>query len=80
MGGAGGPGPPGWKWRPRTPQFGREWPELAAPDPPKTTRNELNYINTFKSWINNIFTDHKKDLNFNYFVLNQNEILFKLIE
>ena len=46
----------------------------------KTTRNELNYINTFKSWINNIFTDHKKDLNFNYFVLNQNEILFKLIE
>jgi len=46
----------------------------------KTTRNELNYINTFKSWINNIFTDHKKDLNFNYFVLNQNEILYKLIE
>ena len=46
----------------------------------KTTRNELNYINTFKSWINNIFTDHKTDINFNYFVLNQNEILFKLIE
>ena len=46
----------------------------------KTTRNELNYINTFKSWINNIFTDHNKDLNFNYFVLNQNEVLFKLIE
>ena len=46
----------------------------------KTTRNELNYINTFKSWINNIFIDHKKDLNFNYFVLNQNEALFKLIE
>ena len=46
----------------------------------KTQRNELNYINTFKSWINNIFTDHNKDLNFNYFVLNQNEILYKLIE
>ena len=46
----------------------------------KTERNELNYINTFKSWINNIFIDHKKDLNFNWFVLNQNEVLFKLFE
>jgi hypothetical protein len=46
----------------------------------KTQRNELNYINTFKSWINNIFTDHKKDLNFNWFVLNQNEVLLKLFE
>ena len=45
----------------------------------KTQRNELNYINTFKSWVNNIFTDHKKDLNFNWFVLNQNEVLFKLL-
>jgi len=46
----------------------------------KTERNELNYINTFKSWINNIFIDHKKDINFNWFILNQNEILFKLFE
>ena len=46
----------------------------------KTQRNELNYINTFKAWINKIFTDHKKDLNFNWFVLNQNEVLFKLFE
>ena len=46
----------------------------------KTERNELNYINTFKSWINNIFTEHKKDLNFNWFVLNQNEVFFKLFE
>ena len=46
----------------------------------KTTRNELNYINTFKSWINNIFTDHKTDLNFNYFVLNQNEITILKIQ
>ena len=38
----------------------------------KSERNELNYINTFKSWINNIFIDHKKDINFNWFVLNQN--------
>jgi len=45
-----------------------------------TPRTELNYINTFKSWINNIFTDHKKDLNFNYFIMNQNEVLFKLFE
>ena len=46
----------------------------------KTQRNELNYINTFKAWINKNFTDHKKDLNFNWFVLNQNEVLFKLFE
>ena len=46
----------------------------------KTQRNELNYINTFKSWINNIFTEHNKDINFNWFVLNQNEVLFKLFE
>ena len=46
----------------------------------KTQRNELNYINTFKSWINNIFTNHNKDLNFNWFVLNQNEVLFDLFE
>ena len=43
-------------------------------------RIELNYINTFKSWINNIFTNHNKDLNFNWFVLNQNEVLFDLFE
>lgn len=46
----------------------------------KTTRNELNYINTFKSWINNIFIEHKKDINFNWFVLNQNEVFLKLFE
>ena len=46
----------------------------------KTQRNELNYINTFKSWINNIFSNHNKDLNFNWFVLNQNEVLFDLFE
>jgi len=46
----------------------------------KTERNELNYINTFKSWINNIFIDRKTDLNFNWFILNQNETLFKLFE
>ena len=46
----------------------------------KTQRNELNYINTFKSWVNNIFIDHKKDINFNWFVLNQNEVFFKLFE
>jgi len=46
----------------------------------KTERNELNYINTFKSWINNIFIDHKRDLNFNWFVLNQNEVFLKLFE
>ena len=46
----------------------------------KTQRSELNYINTFKSWINNIFTEHNKDINFNWFVLNQNEVLFKLFE
>ena len=46
----------------------------------KTERNELNYINTFKSWINNIFIDHKKDINFNWFVLNQNEVFLKLFE
>ena len=46
----------------------------------KTERNELNYINTFKSWINNIFNDHKKDINFNWFVLNQNEVFLKLFE
>ena len=44
----------------------------------KTQRNELNYINTFKSWINNIFTEHNKDLNFNWFVLSQNEVFLKL--
>ena len=46
----------------------------------KTERNELNYINTFKSWINNIFTDRQKEINFNWFVLNQNEVLLKLFE
>jgi hypothetical protein len=46
----------------------------------KTQRNELNHINTFKSWINNVFTYHQKELNFNWFVLNQNEVLYKLFE
>jgi hypothetical protein len=46
----------------------------------KTQRNELNYINTFKSWTNNIFTEHNKDLNFNWFLLSQNEVFLKLFE
>ena len=46
----------------------------------KTQRNELNSINTFKSWINNVFTDRQKELYFNWFVLNQNEVLYKLFE
>jgi hypothetical protein len=30
----------------------------------KTERNELNCIDTFKSWINNIFPDRQKEINF----------------
>ena len=46
----------------------------------KTTRNELNYINIFKSWVNNIFIEHNQDQNLNYFILKQNEVLLKLFE
>lgn len=43
-------------------------------------RTELNYINTFKSWISKFFQEHHNDTNFNWFVVNQNEVLLKLLE
>ena len=46
----------------------------------KKDTTETGYITTFKAWVNNIFIDHKKDLNFNYFVLNHNDVFFKLFE
>jgi hypothetical protein len=33
-----------------------------------------------KSWISNIFTEHNENINFNWFVSNQSEVLFKLFE
>ena len=44
-----------------------------------TDRTELNYINVFKSWVNNIFPEHASDLNLDYFIYNQNEVLYKLL-
>ena len=43
-------------------------------------KTEKDYNDSFNNWINNIFTDRKKDLNFNWFVLNQNEVLYKLLQ
>ena len=45
-----------------------------------TERTELNYINVYKSWVNNIFPEHASDLNLDYFIYNQNEVLYKLLE
>ena len=45
-----------------------------------TDKTEKDYNDNFNNWINNIFQEHKKDLNFNWFVLNQNEVLYKLLE
>ena len=43
-------------------------------------RTELNYINVYKAWINNIFPEHANDLNLDFFIYNQNEVLYKLFE
>jgi hypothetical protein len=45
-----------------------------------TERTELNYINVYKAWINNIFPEHSSDTNLDWFILNQNEVLYKLLE
>ena len=45
-----------------------------------TERTELNYINVYKAWINNIFPEHASDINFDWFILNQNEVFLKLLE
>ena len=45
-----------------------------------TKRTELNYINVYKTWINKIFIDHIDDDNLDWFILNQNEVLYKLLE
>ena len=45
-----------------------------------TDRTELNYINVYKAWINNIFQEHSTDINLDWFIYNQNEVLLKLLE
>jgi hypothetical protein len=45
-----------------------------------TDRTELNYINVYKAWINNIFQEHSTDNNLDWFIYNQNEVLSKLLE
>ena len=45
-----------------------------------TDRTELNYINVYKAWINNIFQEHSTDVNLDWFIYNQNEVLSKLLE
>jgi len=52
-------------------------------DEQTTDRTEINYINTLKSWLKNIFNYNKKfvdDVNLNWIVNNQNEVLFKILE
>ena len=45
-----------------------------------TDRTETNYINVYKAWVNNIFPSESKSTTLDWVVLNQNEILFKLLE
>ena len=43
-------------------------------------RTELNYINVFKAWINLIFPEHASDKSLDWFILNQNEVLYRLLK
>ena len=45
-----------------------------------TERTELNYINVYKAWVNNIFPEHTSDNNLDWFILNQNEVLYRLLK
>ncbi len=42
-----------------------------------TDKTEKDSNDNFNIWIKNIFTDREKDLNFDWFVLNQNEVYLK---
>ena len=45
-----------------------------------TERNELNFINVYKAWINNIFVNRSNEKTLNWVVLNQNEVLYGLLK
>ena len=45
-----------------------------------TKRTETTYINVYKSWINNIFINQKNSNTMEWFIINQSEVLLKLLE
>lgn len=45
----------------------------------ENTRNEQNYINHYKTWLNLFFPDQSRAISFNWFVMNQNQVLLTLL-
>jgi hypothetical protein len=54
--------------------------KMVYKDEKTTERNELNFINVYKSWINNIFVNRSSEKTLNWVVLNQNEVLYGLLK
>jgi hypothetical protein len=54
--------------------------KMVYKDDKTTERNELNFINVYKAWINNIFVNKINEKSLNWVVLNQNEVLYGLLK
>jgi hypothetical protein len=54
--------------------------KLIYKDESNTDRTEKNYIDGVKKWVKYIFVDHDKDLNFDWFIINQNKVFYEILK